>query len=126
MVLVLPSSLPGLLLSSLLSFPRAWGLRVWILLWAWGRVSGWRECYCDLGHDDDEIGLLDGQFFDRVLVGHCLALEDDLERVGGQSLGFLDFGLEVLDLRGWAVTLSVGSTSTWNTSPLRFLTDSFI
>jgi hypothetical protein len=70
------------------------------------------ECYCDLRHDDDEIGLLDGQLLDRVLVGHCLALEDDLERIGGQSLRVLDFGLEVLDLRGWVVTLSVGSTST--------------
>ena len=89
-------------------------------------ASTWVGAYCNLGHDDDEVCFFDGQFLDSVFIGNSLAFEDDFECVCRHTLGVLDLILEVLDLGEERGTVSEGSTSTWNTSPFRFFTDSFI
>jgi hypothetical protein len=80
----------------------------------------------DLVHADHEVGVLDAYFFDGVVVVEGLTLEDDLEGFGGHPFNFLDFCFEGVDLNEWGITESAGSTSIWNTSPLRFLMFSFI
>lgn len=52
---------------------------------------------CDLGHDDEEVGLLESQFFDFFVVVGGLALEDDLLRIDGMPLLLADLLLEVGD-----------------------------
>lgn len=80
----------------------------------------------DLVHADHEVGVLDAYFFDGVVVAEGLALEDDLESFCRHALDLLDFCFEDGDLRRRGLTVSAGSTSTWNTSPFRFLIFSFI
>lgn len=65
--------------------------------------------YCDLGHDHEEVGLLESQFLDFFLVVGGLALEDDLLRINRMPLLVLDLLLQVGDLNGRASTVWVGS-----------------
>jgi hypothetical protein len=79
-----------------------------------------------LGHDHEEVGLLESQFLDFFLVVGGLALEDDLLRINRVPLLVLDLLLQVGDLNGRASTVWVGSISTENTSPFRFFILIFI
>lgn len=84
---------------------------------------------CRLGHlvhAYDEISILDAYFFDGVVVVKGFALEDHLKCIGWHALDLLDFGFKDSDLNSRRVTVSAGYTSTWKTSPLRFLILSFI
>jgi hypothetical protein len=73
-----------------------------------------------LGHDDEEVGLLEAELFDFFIVGGGLAFEDDLLGVDGVPLLVTDLFLEVCDLRKGASTVWLGSISTANTYPFRF------
>lgn len=79
-----------------------------------------------MGHDHEEVGLLESQFLDFFLVVGGLALEDDLLRINRVPLLVLDLLLQVGDLNGRASTVWVGSISTENTSPFRFFILIFI
>jgi hypothetical protein len=79
-----------------------------------------------LGHDHEEVGLLESQFLDFFLVVGGLALEDDLLRINRVPLLVLDLLLQVGDLNLRASTVWVGSISTENTSPFRFFILIFI
>lgn len=79
-----------------------------------------------MGHDHEEVGLLESQFLDFFLVVGGLALEDDLLGVHGMPLLVLDPLLEVGDLSGTDSTVCVGSISMENTSPFRFFILIFI
>ena len=79
-----------------------------------------------MGHDHEEVGLLESQFLDFFLVVGGLALEDDLLRINRVPLLVLDLLLQVGDLNLRASTVWVGSISTENTSPFRFFILIFI
>lgn len=95
-------------------------VRACLQLWIWAAVSVWEGKYCDLSHDDQEVGLLEAELFDFFIIGGSLAFEDDLLGVDGVSLLVTDLFLEVSDLCEGASTVWEGSISTANTYPFRF------
>ena len=80
----------------------------------------------DLVHADHKIGVFDPYFLDSIIVIESFAFEDDLQGLSCHALDLLNFGFENGNLSEEGVTVSAGSTSTWKTSPLRFLILSFI
>lgn len=80
----------------------------------------------DLVHADDEVGVFDAYFFDGFVGVEGFAFEDHFEGLRGHAFDFLYFLFEGGDLSGVEVTVSVGYSSIWKTSPLRFLMLSFI
>lgn len=82
--------------------------------------------YCNLRHDDKEVGLLQAQLLDEIIIVGSLALEDNF--LGFCRDGFLDLYLllEVGDLCIGGRTVWVGSISMLKISPLRFLILIFI
>jgi hypothetical protein len=111
-----PSSPPA----SRVSSPPALAAQASLQLWIWVAASGWEARYCDLGHDNKEVGLLEAELFDFFVVGGGLAFEDDLLGVDGVPLLVTDLLLEVCDLGEGGSTVWLGSISTANTSPFRF------
>lgn len=91
-----------------------------------GLLFGLGGGFAHLVHAYDEIRILDADFFDGIVVVESFALEDHFEGIGWHALDLLDFGFKDSDLNSWRFTVSAGSTSTWKTSPFRFLILSFI
>jgi uncharacterized protein (DUF58 family) len=108
-----------LLLLLILLFLLLFLLWLGLLLRLWYRLL-------HLAHHNNEVSLFDTQFFDSVLVTNSLALEHNFEGISRHTLSLLYFGFKSVDLHKRDLTLSAGSTYTWNTSPLRFLIFSFI